>query len=374
VNLISISKRRQGLGAWQPLRDVSVVAIAATLALAARSADAASTPFATMQAPFTQTLYAVRQGPPGGNNVLGGITFDPSSGTLFGAWDVFAGGPVTAFNGSVTENGGTFVTGVELPNSQAGLGLLYYKDGTLYSNTINGVANLDPVTGVLLRTIGTPGNALGIAVDPITQHIVYVANPCCTLTDVDPTAPTGNPTTWGVVAGSTKVDGIAFDPLGQWLFLSTVLPTSSMTVYHRGVGVQASFPVPGGPDGIAFHATAPAFVVTNNNDGTMTRFDFPNNDYTQAPTASLFASGGFRGDHTVVGADGCLYATQEGARYPDGTVTGENSVVQICPGFAPTQPTPGLSRNGMLAVLAGLSAIGAFFAVRRRNGAATQLA
>ena len=55
----------------------------------------------------------------------------------------------------------------------------------------------------------------------------------------------------------------------------------------------------------------PKFVVTNNeNDGTMTRFDFPNDDYTQAPTVTVFASGGFRGDLTQVGSDGCIYSTQ----------------------------------------------------------------
>jgi uncharacterized repeat protein (TIGR01451 family) len=92
------------------------------------------------------------------------------------------------------------------------------------------------------------------------------------------------------------------------------------------------------PDGIAFHASPPRFVVTNNNNGTMTRFDFPADDFTQVPAQSVFASGGFRGDLSQVGADGCLYLTQEGTRYDDGTVTAENSLVQICGGFAPPVP------------------------------------
>ena len=53
---------------------------------------------------------------------------------------------------------------------------------------------------------------------------------------------------------------------------------------------------------------------------------------------SLFASGGFRGDLSQVGADGCLYLTQDGTRYDDGTVTNEDSLVQICGGFAPPRP------------------------------------
>jgi hypothetical protein len=36
------------------------------------------------------------------------------------------------------------------------------------------------------------------------------------------------------------------------------------------------------PDGIAFHLGAEEFVVTNNLDGTMTRFDFPDTT-THAP-------------------------------------------------------------------------------------------
>jgi uncharacterized repeat protein (TIGR01451 family) len=97
------------------------------------------------------------------------------------------------------------------------------------------------------------------------------------------------------------------------------------------------------PDGIAFHASTPKFVVTNNTDGTMTRFDFPGDDYTQVPAQTVFASGGFRGDLSQVGADSCLYLTQDGTRYDDGTVTGENSLVQICGGFAPPVPTADLS-------------------------------
>jgi sugar lactone lactonase YvrE len=96
------------------------------------------------------------------------------------------------------------------------------------------------------------------------------------------------------------------------------------------------------PDGIAFHASTPKFVVTDNTDGTMTRFDFPADDYTQVPVQSVFASGGFRGDLSQVGADGCLYLTQAGTRYDNGVVTGENSLVQICGGFAPPRPARAL--------------------------------
>ena len=96
-----------------------------------------------------------------------------------------------------------------------------------------------------------------------------------------------------------------------------------------------NIPNAGSPDGMAFHAGTPNFLVSNNNDGSITRYDFPNGDLTQAPVQSVFASGGFRGDLTQVGSDGCLYATQYGTLFADGTVNTDGSIVQICPGFIP---------------------------------------
>jgi hypothetical protein len=85
---------------------------------------------------------------------------------------------------------------------------------------------------------------------------------------------------------------------------------------------------------VAFH-TSPDYVVTNDNSGTISRFDFPGGDFTAAPTQSLMASGGFRGDLSQVGPDACLYVTQAGTRFLDGTLSADNSVVRICPNFVP---------------------------------------
>jgi hypothetical protein len=104
------------------------------------------------------------------------------------------------------------------------------------------------------------------------------------------------------------------------------------------------------PDGISFHAQSPKFVITNNTDGTITRFDFPADDFTQVPVQSVFASGGFRGDLSQVGSDGCVYITQDGTRYNDGTVTDENSLVRICGGFA---PPPGVEEDTLQRMTGG---------------------
>ena len=115
----------------------------------------------------------------------------------------------------------------------------------------------------------------------------------------------------------------------------------ALTILNRAGAIVQHAPMTSEPDGISFHATAPKFVVTNNTDGTMTRFDFPLDDYTMPPVLSLFASGGFRGDLSNVGPDGCIYLTQAGTRFDDGALAGDNSLVKICPGFA---PPPGVGR------------------------------
>src|SRR5207244_5123660 len=63
-----------------------------------------------------------------------------------------------------------------------------------------------------------------------------------------------------------------------------------------------------------------------------------------SPTPRAFGTGGCRGDLMQAGPDGCLYLTQGGVRYDDGLegVNRENSIVQICDGFA---PPPGITPN-----------------------------
>jgi hypothetical protein len=114
---------------------------------------------------------------------------------------------------------------------------------------------------------------------------------------------------------------------------------------RRDGTIVQNISVPGQPDGVAFHKAAPKFVVTNNTDGTLTRFDFPGDDYTNVPTQTLLAAGGFRGDIAQVGPDTCVYLPQQGTRFADGTISdvqdagSDNSIVRLCPGFAPPTET-----------------------------------
>jgi hypothetical protein len=301
--------------------------------------------FIFLQSGFTQTLFGNAPA------FFGGVAFAPNK-DVWVDHCFFSGAPLTRFVfGTTTPDGHG---GLEHPEaagspfaSNAGCGLTNHPDGTLYSNTSLGVVNLDANTGAQLRpAFGPPGNALGITVDPQTNNIVYVESDCrftptCTIVSIDPVSLVSS--NFAVLPSSEAEfeDGIFFDPSGNFLFLSNRAPVFRMTILDRSGTVVQNVAMTSEPDGIAFHVN-PTFVVTNNTDGTMTRFDFPSNNFTLPPTQTVFASGGFRGDLSQVGADDCLYVTQNGTRFDDNTTSANDSIVRICPNFV---PPPGVAAH-----------------------------
>jgi uncharacterized repeat protein (TIGR01451 family) len=310
-------------------------AAAVLCALAIPAIATAGQSFTFLQPGFTQAIYGVSP------TFMGGVAFAPDA----DPWvDTCApdSGSMTRFDGSTTYvvNGTTLHQGTVFPSS-AGCGLANGVNGNVYTNTFAGVRELDPDTGAPIGgPFGPAGNALGIAPDPQTGDLVYVGSDG-TLYKVDQGLTVVS--TFSTVTTGNFVDGLAWSPDGNFVFLSNRLPTTQLTILDRNGNLVQNVPMANEPDGIAFHASSPKFVVTNNTSGDMTRFDFPADDYTQVPIQSVFASGGFRGDLSQVGADSCLYLTQDGTRYDDGTVTSEDSLVQICGGFAPPVPTADLS-------------------------------
>lgn len=379
--------------------------------------------FLTLSSGYTQELFATTDvgtfpANPMIARVLGGIAFAPdgdvwASDCLFQdtrlhRFDKHAFRPTTHGTTTLRQELATVTT-------SGGCGLTNHPDGAMYSNSAQGVWKLDVNTGeALAGPLGQPGNALGIAVDPVSQHIVYAGEDChdqllpdattCTLWDLNPVDHTTVPYAMFHRADVPFVDGIYFSPSGSHLFVTnrverevetasgdvelnnlTIVsrpsepvnvPSSDQIVRHLAMAVE--------PDGVAFHSTQ-HFVVTNDEaSGTMTRFDFPGGDYSQEPSpytevqpidgagdplgspirvyGSLFATGGHRGDLTQVGPDGCLYATQgrdflatdHGTRYDDGTTTIEDSIVRICSttpdGFV---PPPGLNPESNPGSIAG---------------------
>lgn len=293
-----------------------------TIACASRAVAA---PFPVFNAPgFTQELYATAPG------FMGGVAFAPDGDVLVDACAFSS--PLRRFDSDTTTviNGTTVHPLIATLTSNAGCGLTNHPDGTLYSNIGSGINNLNADTGVEIRPgFGPASNGLGITTDPQSGDLFYVGSNG-TIERVDAAFATA--VTFSTVTSGNFIDGIFFDPTGDFLFLAnrsifavTVLDRTGALVQHVSITSE--------PDGIAFHAVE-GFVLTNNIDGTLTRLDFPANDFSQIPTQSVFASGGFRGDLSQVGPDGCLFLTQNGTRFDDNATSTDNSIVRICPSFS----------------------------------------
>ncbi|NUN96317.1 MAG: hypothetical protein HUU16_09105 [Candidatus Omnitrophica bacterium] len=287
-------------------------------------------PYTFIQPGFTQEVYAVSAG------FMGGVAFAPDGDVLVSPC-AFSGGSLRRFDAQTTVpmSGSNIHPQVADLPSNAGCGLTNHPNGSLYTNTSGGVVRLNADTGVVISgPFGPAGNALGITPDPLTGELVYVGSSSNLIEAVNPALTTSRNFATLNAAEVGFVDGLFFDPTGQFLFLANRSPVFRLTIVDRNGNLVQHVPLPSEPDGIAFRATSPRFVLTNNLDGTISRIDFPGDDFTQTPTVSLFASGGFRGDLSQVGPDGCLYLTQDGVRFADGTTSSENSVVRICGGFA----------------------------------------
>jgi len=241
---------------------------------------------------------------------LGGIVV-MQDGTLFAAECLAGSTRLHRYDPTetTTKNGTTLHKETVLKTIAGGCGIAYHSSGYLYSNMDDGsfgLSRIDP-SNMSTAKLGPRGNSLGIAVDPVTGDVIYPGLSCkpglispppstCTLYDVN--VATGAAATFASLPTSqvAYVDGIAFDPTGTYLFLTNRYPSFELVVVSRAGAIIRRIPAPAEPVGIGFHTASPAFVVTNNQNGTMTRFDFPGNDYSAAPVATEFASGGFRGD------------------------------------------------------------------------------
>src|ERR1051325_7844280 len=255
----------------------------------------------------------------------------------------------------------TLPGGASIPG---GCGIAYYPGSNdIYANMNDGTHGLSritlsngnppqPLAATTLAT-GFPGNALGIAVDPVTLDIIYagaackpatVQPPICTLYRFNVATSVVTPFAAFPTSQFGYIDGIEFDRSGgNYVFLTNRAPNTELVILTRAGTLVGQIALAAAPLGIGFHASSPKFVVTNNIDGSMTRIDFPNDDYGAPPSSVTdFALGGFRGDLMQAGPDGCLYVTQDGTRYDDQFPDTKNSIVQICTGFA---PPPGITPN-----------------------------
>jgi hypothetical protein len=306
------------------------------------TAAATTHPFVFLASGYTQALYGT------GLETTGvGVTFASNGDPITSG----PGGPLIRYSATSTTTVHESVvhTATKHTNAALGLGLATGTNGALYTVGVSGVLKVDPGTAATIAgpgaTEGVGGNERSIATDPESGNLVFADGKDGNLSSV--TADLASVSTFSdsleTGINSEPGDGVAWDPSGAYFFQAQPL-FNEITVFNRsGNVVQRIEQAAGsGADGLAFHEPPEAFLVSNNNDGSITRYDFEGGDYTKAPKQSVFASGGFRGDQDGVGPDGCLYVDTDETRYADGTPGGPG-LVRICGGFLPainiTPPT-----------------------------------
>ncbi len=277
-----------------------------------------------LQPGFSQEVYGTAPA------FMGGVAFAPD-GDVWVTPCVFSFGNLRRFDSDTTiiVNGTRVHPLIATVSSNVGCGITNHPNGFLYSNTSGGVTRQDASTGAPAGGgFGPAGNALGIDVSPETLELVYVGSNGV-IHAVDPDF-----TSTRIVSMALQnqfVDGLFFDPTGEFIFTATRSGGFRMSIirFDDGSLVQ-HVPMTSEPDGIAFRPASPRFVVTSNTNGTMSRFDFPGDDFTQPPVVSVFASGGFRGEISDIGPDDCLYVPQQGTRFDNGSTSTDNSICRIC--------------------------------------------
>jgi hypothetical protein len=351
-----------------------------TWAAATTMADGPGHSFTSLESPFTQELHGVTAEPVA-DAFLGGVAFDPNGdvwatecfGYRFHRFD--RQDPVSDGHGG-TIRGESLVDFTGYDPAPLGCGVVNYPDlflgiPALYVNTLSGLWPMAADTGlpILGGPVNSPtvyaGNGRGIDIDPVVTtdyHVVYAGADC------DPnvrTAATCSLFDYSGASASTLAfarfnrtptetfGGLNFAPDGSSVFVSFedaasgergfVVLGRPAELMPRGVVNNAQIiqriVMASRPQGIAFRA-AGDFAVTSNEDGTMTKLTFPTAGFSGAPAQTTFASGGFRGGHMRVGADGCIYGPlgrvdggENGVRYADNVEGPSDSIVRICGGF-----------------------------------------
>ena len=296
------------------------------------------TTFDPLNEGFTQEVYGI------GNHFFGGVAFAPDGDPLVNSC-VGGAGIMDRFDTATTfvHATGTVLHTSTTPIPSFGCGLSNHPDGFIYANTNAGVIKMDEtgtefsIAGNPLGGVGAGGNALGIAVQPGT-NLVYYVNSGNDIEVLDTT--TGISSLFLNIPDPSFIDEIVFSPDGSLLWLAQ--RSGGFRVQEIDTTIPAlnpDTPLTNEPDGMALHIPTNTLFV-NTLSGTLERVDLSVNPHT----VTIFASGGFRGDLAEVGPDGCMYLTQAGTNFDDGSVGGENSLVRICPDFA--QPPGVISEVG----------------------------
>jgi hypothetical protein len=190
-----------------------------------------------------------------------------------------------------------------------GVGMTNGTDGYIYAIGPSGVQRIDPNNWAApaQTLVGTVGGIYGITTLPDGRLAYSNGIPGSSVWIADPTLAVNSSVP--IYTGTALIDGMVAGPLGN--IAITGQDNSSMTILTSTGAVVNSFPVPHYPDGLAFSATPTQYTLySNNNDGTITRYDLGLN-FTGAPTITdiAFVSGAY-GDLASVGPDCAFYVSQ----------------------------------------------------------------
>lgn len=193
------------------------------------------------------------------------------------------------------------------------VGLTFDKAGNLFvaRQQVEGggdVAQLDPATGAVIRTVASGFLPLGIATDPVSGDLFVTRSGGPLIRIANPTA--SAPTVSDYGENLSSPDGIDFGPEGT-IYLEDEGNIISVTgTAAPAPGVNATLAYVSQADGIAVaettNPTERPFLAVNSNDGTITKVDLA----TTPVTYTSMVTGSSRGDLVAVGPDKCLYATQ----------------------------------------------------------------
>ncbi|MCI0871899.1 MAG: hypothetical protein J4O07_08790, partial [Chloroflexi bacterium] len=168
---------------------------------------------------------------------------------------------------------GTVLHPETVAGSNAGCGMINHPNGKIYSNTTLGVVEINATTGAATGMVfGDPGDALGIAVDPVNGDIIYVGSSASSFPILR--APIGGASSVFVLPAvhlSGFVGEIVFDGSGM-LYLALRSGGSRIVVVNPDGTWNRSIAIPSEPGGIALHSSA-NFMLTMNIDGTITKID-----------------------------------------------------------------------------------------------------
>jgi hypothetical protein len=209
-------------------------------------------------------------------------------------------------------------------------------NGFLYLPTSAGLQRVDSNNWAAPAVTVTPSGGPGYGVNSLPNgNVVYAAGGGST--DIRLYNPTTNTDTL-VYSAPGLIDDIETSLTGL-IALAGQGNNSIILLNSSGSHIQ-TIPTTNFPDGLAFSTTStPQALYSNDNMGTITRYDFPSG-YASAPSPPvIIASGGSYGDITCTG-DCAFYVTQFfnggfhgsalfGTNWDNGVTNNEPSIIRI---------------------------------------------